>query len=445
MTCSSPSHRTLGLRALLYCVFDKEEGPTVCCSDPPHAVGKQFKPLGRYLLPETFVRGRVVSVVLDDNVILGAPVYIEDTLYDRNCFQFNICAVIGSRLDAEPYREMAQHLASAFHALEVEIKLLSRQQAASRVQCILAALRRQLAASGECFVRVDGSHCISFLVRLSSPVLVAEPGLSEVPVPLVDLEAMLRGSAEHSAAAGAGGQPLAPFEPDLTLVHVAQFVDGASTVREVVQASGLDRDSVLLCLRHLIHFGLVALIQEITLECRYWLTPEFHCAFDRPDTVGEAVRYVTAGEREGDQATVQAVQALYARIDGWNETLGEFRQANAEELQRLGVSLRHFVTFGLLRGFLERVDSSGLALSQEEASELENLRCETIPQRKQALKASGMTSADVNRDEEVKRMVVRMNELKAKERGRPMYSLSGWEDAGEGFRRQTTPKSPREA
>ena len=28
--------------------------------------------------PETFVKGRVVSVVLDDNVIIGAPVYIED-------------------------------------------------------------------------------------------------------------------------------------------------------------------------------------------------------------------------------------------------------------------------------------------------------------------------------------------------------------------------------
>ncbi|CAE8657320.1 unnamed protein product, partial [Polarella glacialis] len=118
----------LGLQALLFCVFDKDEGPMVSCSDPPHAVGRHFKPLGRYLLPETFIKGRVVSVVLDDNVIVGAPVYIEDTNYDRNCFQFNICMVISSSLDPAPHRDIAQHLAMAFHALEVEMRLLSRPQ-----------------------------------------------------------------------------------------------------------------------------------------------------------------------------------------------------------------------------------------------------------------------------------------------------------------------------
>eukprot|EP00416_Gambierdiscus_australes_P037378 CAMPEP_0171103110 /NCGR_PEP_ID=MMETSP0766_2-20121228/58741_1 /TAXON_ID=439317 /ORGANISM="Gambierdiscus australes, Strain CAWD 149" /LENGTH=274 /DNA_ID=CAMNT_0011563513 /DNA_START=121 /DNA_END=943 /DNA_ORIENTATION=+ len=192
MSTESTSSSGLGLRALLYCVFEQEEGPKVFCADPPNAVGQQFKPLGRFLLPETFVKGRVVSMVLSDNVLLGSPVYIEDTYYDRNCFHFNICMVISSQVDKEPHRELAQHLATAFHALEVELKLLSRPEEADHVQSILANLRSQLNTSGECFVRVTDSHCISFRVCCLSPALLSPaPCLSQVPVPLVDLVRLL--------------------------------------------------------------------------------------------------------------------------------------------------------------------------------------------------------------------------------------------------------------
>lgn len=436
--------QALGLRALLYCVFDKDEGPIVCCSDPPRAVEKKFKPLGRYLLPETFVKGRVVSVVLDDNVILGAPVYIEDTLYDRNCFQFNICAVISSRIDVEPYRDLAQHLASAFHALEVEMKLLSHPSpaaAAERVRALLAGLRRQLGETGECFVRVDDSHCISFRVWQYSPVLAEEPGLSEVPVPLVDLQSLLKAAPYAPADEPGCEEPLLSFEPDLTLAHVAKFIDGASTVREVVQASGLEQEHVLLCLRHLIHFALIALIEEITLESRYWLTSKFHSAFESADVEAEAVHYVTVGEQHSTPSLVQVVQGLYAGIDGWNQTLGEFQQANAAELHAHGISLRHFITFGMLRGFVECIDSYSQALSPEEASELDELRSETIPTRKQELKQTGMGIVDVNKDEQVKKLVARMNELKCRETKRPVYRLSGWDDAVAGFRRQSSAES----
>merc|ERR1712046_83908 len=101
--------------------------------------------------------------------------------------------------------------------------------------------------------------------------------------------------------------------------------------------------------------------------------------------------YVTAGEREADANLVQVVQGLYASIDGWRQTLGEFQQANDAELKENDISLRHFITFGLLQGLLERIDSSNQGLTEEEASELEALRSETIPRRKQELKELGLS------------------------------------------------------
>lgn len=283
------------------------------------------------------------------------------------------------------------------------------------MQGLLAGLRRQLSQRCECFVRVDEAHCISFRVWHCSPVLPAAPLLADVPMPLVDLQEVL---------SDFGNTALFPFEPDLTLLRVACHLDGARSVQEVVRESGVRQDHVLVCLRHLMHFGLIAVIDAITLGSRYWLTPEFHVAFERTEVALEAVRYVTVGAREADAKLVQVVQGLYAGVDGWRQTLGQFQQANAAELQEHDISLRHFITFGLLQGFLERIDSSNQGLTDEEASELEVLRSETIPRRKQELKTMGMSIVEVNKHEQVRKLVARMNELKAKERYRPASSQS---------------------
>jgi len=218
--------------------------------------------------------------------------------------------------------------------------------------------------------------------------------------------------------------PVLPFEPDPTLLLLVPFIDGIRSVQEVIDSSALDEDRVLVCLRHLLHFGLIAVIDAIEPESRYCLTPEFHVAFEQPEVLGEVVRYVTAGRLPSSAELVEVVQGLYAEIDGWEQPLWEFQQAHAEELQGHLISLRHFVTFGLLRGFLERIGSYAQALSQGEMRELQTLRSSTIPRRKQELKNMGMSSTQVNKEPQIKAMVARLNELKAKEKRRPSVATS---------------------
>lgn len=362
---ATSGQKGLKLRALLYCVFDKEEGPIVCCSDPPNAIDREQGKLGRYLLPEIFVKGRVVSLLLDEMdekyIVMGAPVYIEDARYPRNCFQFNICSIISSSIDVEPYRDLAQHLAMAFESLETQAvemqdKFLSGASNVETVRVVLAELRQQLNESGECFVRVTDSQCISFRVWNCSSLHAPEPNVAEVPVPLVDLKNLLL-SARRTP--DAGGSLKLPFEPDLALLHLVPYIDGIQTVDELIHVSSLEKEVVVICLQHLVHFGLVAMIDAINLKSRYRLTPEFHRAFDRPEVANEVIQYVTVGRHYFDsedasrQAFVGVIHGLYAQIDGWRETLEEFQKNQADELRNRGISLRHFITFGLLRGFLE--------------------------------------------------------------------------------------------
>eukprot|EP00811_Abedinium_folium_P032675 NODE_5701_length_1742_cov_15.980186.p1 GENE.NODE_5701_length_1742_cov_15.980186~~NODE_5701_length_1742_cov_15.980186.p1 ORF type:complete len:421 (+),score=131.96 NODE_5701_length_1742_cov_15.980186:299-1561(+) len=409
----------LGLKALLCCIFDKDEGPIVLCSDPPNSVAAQFNALklGRYLLPESFVRSRVVSVRLDDNVVLGAPVMITDSLYDRNCFQFNICVVIGSNLDAQPYRDLAQNLAMAFKPLEVDMRLLSRAEERATVQQLITTLRSQLRESSECFAVVGESHCVSFCVRDKPLALATELKGSDIPLPLVDLNHWLESRDDI-------GGPVS-VQPDSSFRYLAQFVDGLRTVLDIVHDSGLDEALVHRVLWHLCYFDLVAPIGSIELAQRFCLTPAFHRAFQDEALRAEVVPYVTAGRRKTSDVLIERIEVLYASIDGWPGLLRHFRDANAKTIEQLGISLRHFIVFGLLHGFLQSIGTVVEALTAGETEELERIRRDIIPSEKEKLRNAGMPIESVNRDPHIRALVARMNALKAREKRLARVTASG--------------------
>lgn len=420
MAVAASSPTGLGLRALLLCVFDKEEGPSICCSDPPGAVGaKLFKSLGRYLLPDTFVKGRVVSVVLDDNVVLGAPVFIENTVkYDRNIFQFTVCMVISSSAQEAMHRDLAQHLATSFCLLENRLEWLSggsREEKEQRVQPVLRDLRTQLNASEECYLRIEDSiYVLAFRLRRYNMELAPEPDLDKVALPVVDLKQLatrLERSGPQSDLEGNLAE--CSIRPDPTLAHLVPLIDGVRSFHQIVGESGLKEYAALNCLRHLLHFGFLMAIDRISLEHRYCLTPDFHRAF-LPGTrvCKEVVIYVTAGRQGQNEDLLKVVQRLYAGIDGWRMTLGQFVEVHQAELDTHFISVRHLVTFGLMKGFLKTITSYEQAVSQTDRKKMVHLR-EDIRERKNLLKKTGYDNEQVNKDNEIQEKVVQLRQLKA--------------------------------
>ncbi|CAJ1456119.1 unnamed protein product [Effrenium voratum] len=402
------------LEALLYCVFDKDAGPIVQCADPVGAATTEFQLVGHYLIPDSVVQGRVVSVVCGDHVMMGTPVYIEDNSYFRNCFQFNICMVIDATRHHEPYRDIAQLLAMSFQTLEVETKLLSNPREGTSIQAILTQLRAQLNESEECFVTTDSCHAISFKVRRWTPALTKIEDETAVPVPLLDLQELL--NPERSNVP----QEIAmPFSLDPALAAVLPLIDGVRSVQTIAQDSPLRSDYVKMILRHLLHFDLIHLIPSITLDSRYRLTPAYHTVLEDAEKVEEAVRYITAGSWNGEglakeekDQVIQRVMALYALVACEGKPVEQFKQEEAEEVAALNISLRHFITWGLLQGYLERVEDNVGSLNKAQADELFQLRTEDIPKLKKHLKEKGWSGQQVNQDSRVKEMVKRMVELR---------------------------------
>eukprot|EP00928_Gymnodinium_smaydae_P014020 TRINITY_DN15083_c5_g1_i1.p1 TRINITY_DN15083_c5_g1~~TRINITY_DN15083_c5_g1_i1.p1 ORF type:complete len:445 (+),score=75.43 TRINITY_DN15083_c5_g1_i1:253-1587(+) len=401
-----------GLRALLFSVFDQDKGQVIECADPPNAVGSHgFKHLAKYLLPDSFARGRVVSVYLDDHVVVGAPVYIEDTRYHRNIFQFNICMVVSSQVNLDPYREIAQHLAAGFRVLEMETKLLSSKDKLEKVQTTLHQLRSQLNRSDECCVLVDASHLIAFRVRRYSLALAPPPSVDVVPVPLVDL-VQLFSRPDFDGIQPADETWTSKIDPDASLLQLLPYVDGIRSIASVADASGVDLDATVACLRHLQHFGFVAFIDAIGLDKRYRLTNEFHRAFERPDVASEVVRYVTAGVIEDSPALMQEIRSLYCSVDGWSATLDQFKQMHMPLFQQHGFSLRHFITFGLMKGFLKPVYRYTEA-HRSEIERMNELRA-AISEQKAYLKTQGLSGKEINQNPKVTKNVKELLGLKEK-------------------------------
>ncbi|CAE7171178.1 unnamed protein product [Symbiodinium pilosum] len=372
------------LDALLFCVFDKDAGPIVQCADPPGA-GIAFQQVGHYLLPDSTIKGRVVSIVCGDRVMMGTPVYIEDAFYHRNSFQFNVCMVIDSSQHHEPYRDVAQLLAMSFHSLEVDTRLLSNPRDKISIQDILARLRLQINDAEECFVRIDMSHAISFKVRRWVPALTKIEDDTLVPVPMIDLHQLYDNTSKRSAAK----LPALPFSLDPAVAEVLPLINGVSSVQCIARNCALRSDYVVMILRHLLHFNLIRLIPDIRMECKYRLTPAYHTVLEDAALGQQAVHYVTGGKRRVDNlpdeeqdAEIQKVMALYALLACEGQDLGHFQQVFEKDIKELQISLRHFMTWGLLQGYLERVEEHVGSLNKAEADELFRLRTRDIPQKK---------------------------------------------------------------
>lgn len=413
----------LGVRALLFTAFDEVHGHQMRCSDPPDAIGAElFKSVSAFFLTrrEARVEGRVVSLLLGEFVLLGAPIVIEHARYDRNIFQYNVCAVISSSLDRAPYKDLAQHLASAFRVLEDDMLFLSSDLPpatpttppwTSKVQPLLASIRAQLNASGECFVRVSPTSCVSFRVRVGSQALGPEPKLEDVPVPLVDLQSLASAALGNEMLKDEQGAALTIRLLDPVLVRVMKEIDGVRTVDGVVQESGLDAPCVLLCLRHLRLYRLVDFIDDVQLGKSYRLTPGFHEAFLRKQVKEEVAAYITGGRRD-DAALVGVALRLYAKIGdaGYSATLGQFQRDERHDLESNDISLRHFITFGLLHRFVELVEWHPLTARAEDEKRIRK----TLTLRKVELKNDGLSEQVVNAHPDIKDFVAQLNSVRGK-------------------------------
>ncbi|RLN57927.1 hypothetical protein BBJ29_008876 [Phytophthora kernoviae] len=198
---------------------------------------------------------------------------------------------------------------------------------------ILPQVLRDLTLHGECTIPVDTANIINLKLfpTLQNPATVLE---YQVPVAIRDLRALLENSAEW----------------DLALQQIVPFIDGVRYVKRISLEADVEIAIVKKCVRQLLYYGCVTLIDIFLHSNIYANTPKIAVLANNPKLQAECAVYIAKSGQA--PPSFARIFALYCSVQP-SLRMSDFCVVYAESLALIDV--RRFITFGLIHGFLRRV------------------------------------------------------------------------------------------
>jgi len=318
------------IHGLLCVVFDNEKGPVIKAADPVNCLAKSFQPLGPFLCPDQALAGRSLSLTVESFDIHGLPIYIPSETYDRSCFRFCIAVIVECNRRT---RMLALQLAQTFYNLEMDRRFVSsasKEQLENTLRMVRQGINNNDGVVEVPFSEVDAPLRFKerFYQRPPPKVL-----FSDVPLPLVDLE-----KCQH-------------FSWDYCLRQIIPYINGLHSIHSIAKQSNIDEECIIEIIQHLLLFKLVTIIDMVQRHNHYRLTHKFKDIWKIRHIRESAGEYVT-GFRGNADLTV--VQELYTQIRGV-DMLDQFLRKKQEVFDTHNISPRHFITFGVMHGFLRRL------------------------------------------------------------------------------------------
>lgn len=376
------------LLALFYARFHPERGPSIIHQYPASSAITSrsaesnsstpetlfnFSDISSYIIPPYDLCNQPFSILTPtkpSHRILGFPVSLEDEKYARNRFTFNICFVLSATENAEPWNSIVRKTAAFFTALEEEDGLLQAEEdhtglkwagekgypvkSVGLVFSLLEQVVRQLNAHEETCVRVDEVRVLN--LRLERPRGAIPPEVREWDVPL-----LIRGPPAREE-----------WTWDLVCERVQPFIDGVRHVRRIAEEADVEMILVKKAVRELIHHQRVTLLDLFHFQAIYTLTADFAILATDAGSLEECKQYTAMDpqqnllccNRDGEEiapppTTTDTILNLYTALQP-GVTLAEFCFRHQAQLAR--IDIRRFVTFGVLKGFLRRVNRYPVAL-----------------------------------------------------------------------------------
>ncbi|ETP30888.1 hypothetical protein, variant 2 [Phytophthora nicotianae P10297] len=197
---------------------------------------------------------------------------------------------------------------------------------------ILPQILRDLTLHGECTIPVDTANIVNLKLfpTLQDPAPVFE---YQVPVAIRDLRALLENS-----------------EWDLALQQIVPFIDGVRYVKRISLEADVEIAIVKKCVRQLLYYGCVTLIDIFLHSNIYANTPKIAVLANDPKLQAECAVYISKSGHA--PPSFARIFALYCSVQP-SLRMSDFCVVYSESLTFIDV--RRFITFGLIHGFLRRV------------------------------------------------------------------------------------------
>lgn len=308
---------------------------------------------------------------------MSYPVCIKGEHYPRNEFIFNFALVLSppDTTDVESYKSVITKLAHLMRSLEEQTRFLSEDCCApgsGKIYSLCEMLMGDLNSYAECMIPIDEVNTLNIKLfpTLPNPVPVKA---WHVPLFTVRIESLM------------------DENWDLTMQRVIPFINGVNSVMKIALLADADLRLTKKCVRHLVYYGCILLLDIFHFNAIYAPTAEFtNMIATDTEMQAECARYVntafepanqentiTAPELSGSfRSSIAATTAITAEDDFWpltgrgetvdgicivqlfaclkqGLTVREWYLKNSNMLANIDV--RRFITFGVIKGFLYRV------------------------------------------------------------------------------------------
>ncbi|KAH7912227.1 nitrogen permease regulator 2-domain-containing protein [Hygrophoropsis aurantiaca] len=302
-----------------------------------------FDDISKYVIPPSALCGRLVICATGKYRIIGFPVALQGN-YDRNYFRYNLCFVFERTADLSCYEPIVRKVSSVLTSCEEESAFLSSAQSAPAMYAILEQLYEDLNSYSETSIPIDAFNSIELKIF---PFYPNPPAVKDwmVPLALINLSKRIEDNW------------------DLTMKKVCRFIDGVNHVSRIAQLADCDLELTRQAISHLLYYQVIMTIDIFQYSNMYTLRKNVQWLADESHVREECGPYVTKPGRP--LPDWPKLLHLYSRLKP-GRTVLEWMESH--DVHEMGIDVRRFTSFGVIKGFLRRVHRWPILLPAEPAS-----------------------------------------------------------------------------
>ncbi|KAF8077854.1 NPR2-domain-containing protein [Lyophyllum atratum] len=347
------------IQSVFYSVFDVQQGPKIIYQVPEGLIAVpeslvtptspvdynrdrsarstscnpvlfHFDDISKYVIPPSQLCGRLVTCSTKNHRVIGFPVELRGK-YERNYFRYNLCFVFDRSADLSCYEPIVRKVSRVLSSCEKESGFLYNPETSPAIHAILEQLYEDLNSYSETSIPIDRFNSIELKIF---PFYPNPPPVKDWMVPLALINISRRVEDNW----------------DLTMVNVCKFIDGTNHVSRIAHLADCDILLTRRAISHLLFYQVIMTVDIFQYSNMYTLVNSIQWLADEAHVRDECGPYVTKpGHSVPDWPKLLH---LYSRLKPGRTVL---EWMDTHDVHHLGIDVRRFTSFGVIKGFLRRV------------------------------------------------------------------------------------------
>ncbi|KAK7601872.1 hypothetical protein V9T40_009313 [Parthenolecanium corni] len=323
------------IRCIFLCEFHPTAGPKIVCQVPEDYMSKDdFESVSVYIIPKAQLFKNVITITVFGFKILGFPTRIDDKVYARNAYCFNLCFVFDAWARSVHYENIVKKLTDFLMSLEITCRFISQLANNKSNGTQLVTMLNQVMNDLN-----THKYCV-----LSGPKVITHLKVVQIrpdPPPISDCEVPVLLDSKESFHSDRW---------DLTTMQILPYINGVNHVKKISAMAGVNNNLVKSCLQNLVYYGVVCMIPIFLYSSMYAVTPKLRKLAVDKKLQEECILALTRTGKESAQ--IRDIFCMYSNMKSGVTMKDLCIRFNPLQLN---IDERSLVEFGILEGFIRRI------------------------------------------------------------------------------------------